>query len=167
MHHRSTVRVLAIAMCMLLIQGCAYYSTSGGLPSHIKTVGVEFFENSTVETGLDEYITRALADILVSESQVRYVPPRVADAVVRGTIVRFVDEPLTHAAGQASSFQIEVSVDAEVWDRVGRRTLWKRSALRGQASYNPSGGLTSRQEAFAKAFRVVAREIVDGMRSGW
>jgi lipopolysaccharide assembly LptE-like protein len=158
---------VALIACAILATGCPYYSISGGMPSHIKTIGVEFFENTTMETGIEEYITRALSDILVKESQVRYAPPRTADAIVRGKIVGYVNEPLTHAAGAASQFQVRISVDAEVWDRVKRRTIWKRSGLQGQAAYNPSGGFSSRQKAFQTAFADIAREIVDGMKSGW
>jgi hypothetical protein len=157
----------SLAVCAVLVTACPYYSTSGGMPSHIRSVGVEFFENTTMETGIEEYITRALNDILVKESQVRYAPPRTADAVVRGKIRGYVNEPLTHAAGAASQFQVRISVDAEVWDRVKRRTLWKRTGLQGQAAYNPSGGISARQKAFQTAFGHVAREIVDGMKSGW
>ena len=150
-----------------LFCACAYYSTGGGMPSHIRSVGVEFFENTTVETGLEEQMTRSLSDLLLSQSQFRYGSARSADAVIRGSIVDFLDEPLTYAGGQVSQNQVTVRVDAEVWDRVKRKTLLKREGIRGQGTYDPSGGLVGRQAAFREAFREVSQTIVDAMTSSW
>ena len=160
-------RALWATLALACVAGCGYYSTSGGVPSHINTVGVEFFENATVETGLEEQLNRALSDLIVSQAQYRYGSARAADAVIRGRIVRFVDEPLTYTPGQASRYQITVFVNAEAWDRVRRRALWQRDDVPGRGTYDPAGGQTARQAAFSAAFSEVARVVVDGMSSGW
>ena len=168
MHRFRCISLVIMLICTgAFIPGCTWYSTSGGLPSHINTVGVEFFENTTVETGLEEVLTRALSDQILSGSQFRYGSARVSDAVIRGSIARVVDEPLTYTPGQVSQNQIVVFVDAEAWDRVKRRSLWQREGVQGRGTYDPSGGQSARQAAFTTAFTEVARTVLDGMSSGW
>jgi len=140
---------------------------SGGIPAHIRTVGVEFFENRTVEAGLEEQLSRAISDRLVAQSQLRYASSRVADAVVRGTIVEVREEPLTYTGAQASRYQVTITAQAEVWDRVRRRALWERDVVRGQGTYDPTTGLAGREAAYSQAVREVAQHIVDGLLSGW
>jgi len=164
----TSVARTAFGFALLVgLAGCAYYSTGGGVPEHMKTIGAEFFENETAETGLSEYMTRALSELLLSRPQFRYGSSRNADAVVRGTVIDLVDEPLTYSGGQPTQYQVLVRIDVEVYDRVKRRTLWQREGLEGQGVYDPAGGLVARQEALGTAFRELAGRVVDGIVSGW
>lgn len=137
------------------------------MPGHVKTVGVEFFENRTVEGGLEDRLNRALSDRIYSQSQIRYASSRAADAVVRGAILRVHEETLTFTGEQATSHRVSIIVKAEVWDRVRRRTLWERDEVRGQSTYDPAEGLSGRERAYGLAVNDVAQQIVDGLVSGW
>jgi hypothetical protein len=76
----------------LLLSGCLYSFTGGGLPRHIRTIAIVPFENTTPEAGLSTTIFTQLQDGLPRSLGVRLADERVADAVVRGRITRF-DEP--------------------------------------------------------------------------
>jgi hypothetical protein len=159
-------------MCLYAVigfsaMGCGYYSVSGGLPGHVRTVGVEFFENRTAEGGLEDQLNRALSERVVNQSQIRYASARAADAIVRGAILRVHEETLTFTGEQATSHQVSIVVRAEVWDRVRRRRLWERDEVRGQSTYDPAQGLAGRENAYARAVNDVARQIIDGLLSGW
>lgn len=164
---RTLVRTVLHILSLALISGCGVYSVSGSLPGHVKTVGVEFFENRTTEGGLEDQLSRALTDRIYRQSQVRYASARAADAVVRGAILRVHEETLTFTGEQATSNRVVVIVKADVWDRVRRRTLWERDELRGQAAYDPAQGLPGRGAAYAQAVDDVAQQVVDGLVSGW
>jgi len=150
-----------------MLAACGYYTVGGGLPSHIRTVGVDFFENATVETGLEARLARALSDEVVGRAQFRYASARISDALVRGRIVSAVDEPLAYTAGQVTEYQIVVTVEAEVWDREKGRALWEHDAVRGRGTYDPAAGLQAREAAFATATGEVAKFVIDGLTSGW
>ena len=42
---------------MTLVFSCAFYSMSGSLPPHIKTISIPLLENETAEFGIAENIT--------------------------------------------------------------------------------------------------------------
>jgi len=151
----------------LTTTGCGVYSVEGGLPSHVRTVGVEFFENSTTEAGVEERLSRAISDQLVTRSQVRYAPFSGADAVVRGRVARVSEEPLTFSGTQVSRYRVTVLVDASVWDRVRRRNLWEREGIQGLGQYDATAGVAARDAAYAAAVQEVARQVIDGFLSGW
>jgi outer membrane lipopolysaccharide assembly protein LptE/RlpB len=149
------------------VAGCGFYSVSGGIPAHVRTVGVEFFSNATTESGIEERVSRAISDRIVGQSQVRFASSRSADAVFRGNVVRVSEEPLTYTGTQASRYQVTLIVDASVWDRTRRRTLWEREGIRGQGEYDATGGIAARDAAQAQVVREVAQQVVDGFFSGW
>lgn len=164
-------RAIAGRACALLVglaaSGCGVYSVEGGLPSHVRTVGVEFFENSTTEAGVEERLSRAISDQLVTRSQVRYAPFSGADAIVRGSVTRVNEEPLTFSGTQVSRYRVTVLVDASVWDRARRRNLWEREGIQGQGQYDATAGGAGRDAAYAAAIQEAARQVVDGFLSGW
>ena len=162
----GTIRA-AIPMFALALGGCGYYSLSGGLPSHVRTVGVDFFENTTVETGLEERLGRALGDQILGRPQFRYASARVSDALVRGRITAVHEEPLAHTGDQVTEYQVLLTVDAEVWDRARRRALWQGNTIRGLGTYDPAAGLSARDQAYTQAVDEVAKLIIDGLLSGW
>lgn len=147
--------------------GCGYYSVEGGLPGHIRTVGVEFFENATAEPGLEERLSRAISDQLVSRSQVRNAPFSASDAVLRGTVVSAKEEPLTFTGTQVSRYRVTIVVNASAWDRARRSTIWERDGIQGQGQYDAAGAASSRDAAYSAAIQEAARQIVDGFLSGW
>ncbi len=159
-------RIFAIVVG-LTTTGCGVYSVEGGLPSHVRTVGVEFFENSTTEAGVEERLSRAISDQLVTRSQVRYAPFSGADAVVRGSVTRVSEEPLTFSGTQVSRYRVTILVDASVWDRARRRDLWEREGIQGQGQYDATAGVAARDAAYAAAIQEAARQVVDGFLSGW
>lgn len=165
MHLWSRTAVMAALMCAA--SGCGIYTVSGGMPQHIRTVGVDLFENRTVESGVDDWMSRALSDKLIARPQVRYGSTRIADAVIRGAVRQVIEEPLEYSGAQVTSYQVLLIVDAEVFDRVRRRTLWSGEGLRGLGSYEATGGIAARDRAFEAAVGDAAQQIIDGMVSGW
>jgi len=163
----NVVRGILGALISLAVVGCGYYSVSGGLPDHIKTVGVDTITNETVESGIDEMLYRALSDKLVGRPQFRYASSRLADAVIRGTIEKVVDEPFVYSGDRVSEYQIAVVGQAELYDRVRRRVIWSNSTLRGLGTYDATGGLNAREDAVNTAVADFASQTIDGMTSGW
>lgn len=161
------VRGIAGALISLAVIGCAYYSVSGGLPDHIKTVGVDTITNETVESGVDEMLYRALSDKLVGRPQFRYASSRLADAVIRGTVQKVVDEPFVYSGDRVSEYQIALVGQAELYDRVRRRVIWSSATLRGLGTYDATGGMIAREDAMNSAVTDFATHVIDGMTSGW
>src|SRR5437868_6138137 len=92
---------------LLLLGGCLPYGfAGGGLPSHIKTVAVLPFENETTSAELPGELIESLRKELRGRLGLREAAEAKADALVRGTILRYdTDVPVGYSANpdQATS----------------------------------------------------------------
>ncbi len=157
-----------LAGLLLVISSCSYYSTTSGLPGHIKAVGVGFFDNYSVEAGLDERLARAITDKLLTRTDVTFTAARAANAVFEGTIKSVTEGPSAYGASdQARRFRITVSVEARFVDRLEGDWVWDNDSLYSEVEYDPAGGNAARQKALDEAAADLSSQIVDRATSGW
>ena len=90
--------LLALAVAA---SGCWPYGfAGGGLPSNIHTVAVLPFENETPQAELQREVWEALRGEMKSRLGLRDAPEARADAVVRGTLLRYdTGIPIALSAG--------------------------------------------------------------------
>lgn len=162
----------AVALALvLLLSGCLYGFTGGGLPRHIRTIAIVPFENATPQPLLSTEVELKLQEELPRNLGVRLVEASVADALVRGRITGFTETaPNIRAAdpgGRADVVQqqIRIVVDAELYDAREDRLLWKNSSVSGVGEYQPDN------EQFAtgrtRAITDLVRKFIDGAQSQW
>ena len=74
-----------VALAVALgVSGCGY-SLRASLPANIKTVHVPVLENRTQEPGIEDFVTRALTEALVTSGVARISSnPAAADGVLEG-----------------------------------------------------------------------------------
>ena len=100
--HRS-IRRFGVAS-LILLAGCLYKFSGGGLPSHIRTVAVLPFENQTAAAELTRELSDALRKAMQSRLGLRDASESRANAVVRGTITKYEHgRPLPLAAASSRS----------------------------------------------------------------
>jgi len=157
---------------VLLLSGCLYGFTGGGLPRHIRTVAVIPFENTTPEAGLSTEIQTQLQQQLPRNLGVRLADERVADAVVRGRITGFDEPPPVvrppGADGRASPVegQVRITIDAEIYDLRENRPLWQNRSLSVIGTFRFEGG-EQRLTGQTRAVQEIARRIIEGAQSQW
>jgi len=150
-----------------MISGCGYYSVSGSLPSHIKTVAVPLFENETVEVDVEEGITAEVVDAIVKDGNMKVVSEFQADAIVNGTIVDIIEEADTFSKEEkADQFKIRIFADVSFFDRRKNTAIWEEKRLEGWARFNASDP-SSRVTGIEEASEMLAKEIIDKTVSGW
>lgn len=97
---------------------------------------------------------------------------RQADAVVRGTITRYVpDVPVAYTGNQSGASsavevtkrQVELTINIEILDQHTGATLWQRSGLTVKGDYSPG----QEQDGLKKALDQLAVNIVEGAQSQW
>jgi hypothetical protein len=158
----------AISLLVLSLAGCPYGFAGGGLPSHVRTVAVLPFDNETAAPQLQRELLETLRTAMQRRLGVRDASESRADAVVRGTIVRYdTDVPVGYSSdpnqATASRRRLEIAIDVEIVDQTTGKTLWTRKGLTGQGDYAESAEAQGRRQALEK----VVNDIIEGAQSQW
>ena len=166
---RRLARAGGLALA-LLANGCVYGFAGGGLPPHIRTVAILPFDNQTGEATLAKEVSDAVRDALQGRLGLRAASEATADAIVRGTIVRYEpDIPLTFQPGAQQGTvsvtlrRVQLTLSVEIYDQKQARTLWQRSNMVVDGQYQPPQEKQGRQLALNK----LVSDIVDGAQSQW
>lgn len=170
--HRSGIFSLILALPLLVLLGACiprYGFAGGGLPSHIRTMAIQPFDNETSTPELQREIFDAMRKELQSRLGVRDAPLERADALVRG-VVRTYDSDVpvgysTTSATQAvaSRRKLQLTLDVQIVDQTNGKTLWEKKGLRAEGEYAERDEAGGRRDAIKR----VVNDIVEGAQSQW
>ena len=163
---------LAALLAALLVSGCMYSFRAGSFPpEHIRTIAIEPFENEATRFELSAELYDQLLRNLPGALGIRTAGADIADAIVRGSILRYdIAAPNYRAAGAGGEpatvlqRQVSLSVRVEIVDLVENTILWESSNVVAQGEFSegaPEEG--GRQEAI----ELLVQKIVDGAQSNW
>jgi hypothetical protein len=157
------------ALVMLLLQGC--YSFSGAsLPPHLRTVAVPLFDD-TSQAGIAEIrdsITRSLVNKIESQSTLSVeADPARADAVLKGAIISYSDEPSQLGSGteRAVTNRITIVLKADFDDKVKNTKLFSQTFV-GFADYQ-AGNYAAQQKAIQSAYDIAVEDLFNRVISNW
>jgi hypothetical protein len=155
---------VALAACSL----SPYKFAGGGLPRHIRTIAVVPFENDTPSPDVQRELFERMRRDIQSRLNLRDAPEARADAIVRGTIVRYdVDVPIAFSSDsrQATTArrQLQLVVDVTIVDQTNGQTLWERKGLTAKGEYAER----SEPEGRRQAIEEVINDIIEGTQSQW
>ena len=162
---------VALALAAAGAGGCRfspYHFAGGGLPPHIRTIAVLPFDNETPVPELQRELFEAMRRELQSRLNVRDATEAKANAVVRGTIVRYdIDVPIGFSADppQATSArrQLQLVVDVQIVDQSNGRTLWEKKGLTAKGEYAERNEAGGRRQAIEE----VIADLIQGVQSQW
>jgi hypothetical protein len=162
------VGALAGVTLALLASCMPYGFAGGGLPSHVRSVAVLPFTNDTPVPELQREVLEALRSELQSRLNLRGAAESKADAVVRGTIVRYeVDVPIGFSAdpreANTARRRLQLTVDVQIVDQRDGKTLWERKGLTAQGEYAERAELVGRRQAIQE----LISDIIEGAQSQW
>lgn len=154
-----------------LAGGCRfspYHFAGGGFPSHVRTVAVLPFENDTPVPELQREIFEALRRQLQSRLNLREASEAKADALVRGSIVKYeIDVPIGYSSDprQATSArrQLQLVVDISILDQTSGKTLWERKGLTAKGEYAERDEAGGRRQAIER----MINDVIEGAQSQW
>lgn len=151
------------------LTGCLYGFAGGGLPPSIKTVAILPFENQTAEPTLTQEVSVRVREAVESRLGLRQASESQADAIVRGTIVRYEpDLPVQYTGGENRTVSVtrrlvQVTVSVEIMDQKQGKPIWQRSGLVLDGEYDPGQEADGREKALDK----LVTNIVEGAQSQW
>ena len=151
------------------LAGCLYGFAGGGLPPSVKTVALLPFDNQTAEPTLTQEVANSVRDALQNRLGLRPASEAQADALVRGTIVRYEpDLPVQYNAEENRTVSVtkrlvQITVSVAIMDQKQGKPLWERSGLMVEGEYDPGQEAQGRQRALDK----LVTNIVEGAQSQW
>jgi hypothetical protein len=157
----------------LLAAGCRYSST-GGLPPEVQTIGVTMLRNNTRYAGLEGEVTAAVIAALQSHGRLRVVEARGnPDLVLTGTVEGYrLRSVRTDIFGDPVGLTVEITAQVTVRKADGQH-LFRKALVSNRATDFESGSVDltrgesetmGRAAAAAELGRNVARRIVE---QGW
>jgi hypothetical protein len=162
-------KLLAPLFLVAGLTGCLYGFAGGGLPPTIKTVALLPFDNQTAEPTLTQEVGNSVRDALQGRLGLRQASANQADALVRGSIVRYEpDLPVQYTGGEDRTVSVtrrlvQITVSVEILDQRQNKPIWQRSGLVVEGDYDTGQEQQGRERALDK----LVTNIVEGAQSQW
>jgi outer membrane lipopolysaccharide assembly protein LptE/RlpB len=160
--HSRTLALSALVVWSLILAGCGYalVGRANFLPEGIKTIQVPSFVNRTTRVELEQRVTQAVAEEIVSRGRLTLVSgPSEAHVILRGSIESFGLTPVAfNEEGRATRYQVTVAARIELVDhRNEDAVLWKNDQYLFTETYSINLQLA---DAFDQETRAI-QEIAD------
>ncbi len=143
----ALVGVLALG-ALSTLTGCGYtlVGKASNLPADIESIYIVAFENRTTRAEIEQLITQALTEELVTRQRYQVAASAAdADAVLEGSITRFASVPLTFDdQGRAQEYELNITASV-VFRRTGEveepqsAVLWSNDRYLFKEVYDLSG----------------------------
>jgi hypothetical protein len=161
-------RLFAPLLLIAGLNGCLYGFAGGGLPPAVKTVALLPFDNQTAEPTLTQEVGNSVREALQQRLGLRQASANQADAVVRGSIVRYEPDLPVQYTGTEGTVSVtrrlvQITVSVEILDQKQGKPIWQRSGLIVEGDYVPGQEAQGRARALDK----LVTNIVEGAQSQW
>lgn len=141
---RTTSNTILATVSLCLLVGCGYALVGRGsnIPVDVRRVYLEPLENRTTRSQVEQFLSQAIADELVTRQRFSLTAGAAeADAVLAGSVVAFTVTPITFDAdGRASEYEISITAQMS-FERTGsEEVLWSndRYVFRETYQIDPS-----------------------------
>ncbi|MBN1350476.1 LptE family protein [candidate division KSB1 bacterium] len=168
-NNRLLVTYLIQLFCIacILFLACVYYSFSGSLPPHLKTVNIPLFDDRTSEFGLREELTDEVINEFTKDNSLKLVDRNQADIYITGIILSVQDYTGAYNVNeQVQEIKVTLSVKIKCEDVKKRTVMWEET-LRHYGNYDPNTGIEGRKEAISEAIQKIAGDVLNKTVSGW
>ena len=150
---------LALMVVVLLAGGCGY-TVGGTLPSHIQTIAVPIFRNSTREPAVESLITRAVVEAFSTNGRLRVVHSGQADAILDGEIIGYSIASIAFDKdANVRLYRLVVTVNLRMRDVKRSAVLFQQNGVQEQADFRVLGQVSQTISREETALRAAATEI--------
>jgi outer membrane lipopolysaccharide assembly protein LptE/RlpB len=159
-------RLGALGLVVALAAGGCGYSLRASLPANIKTVHIPTLENRTQEPGIEDFVTQALTQALVTSGMARIASNATeADGVLEGSIVEYSLTSLAFdRTANVTRYRLQIALSLALRDRRKNEVIWKQERIEERSDFPVSGQVTQtisrEQDAVRRAAVDVSRAIV-------
>jgi outer membrane lipopolysaccharide assembly protein LptE/RlpB len=154
-----------LALIALFMSGCGVYSFSSSSLGGVKTIAVPTFENSSLQYGVQEDLTREIINRLIQDNTLKVVGAADADAILRGEVVKYERNAYTYdKSDNVSEYKVNIYVNF-VLERKGGKSLAERTNMLGFGVY--SATTQTEDDGKLQAVDKLAQDIVDELTKSW
>ena len=124
-----TLRFVFITFAVILTAGCGYNLVGYGssLPTHIKTIAIPIFKNSSIEPNIHRDATDSIRRAFISDGRLKLIDVRRADLIIKGTLINYQLQPVSFSAqDMVDEYVIRIGVQIEAYDRIKKKILFKQ-----------------------------------------
>ena len=156
---------LALALLAAGLTGGCGYTVGGTLPSHIQTVAVPIFRNSTREPAVESQITRAVVEAFSTNGRLRVVNSSQADAILDGEITGYSIASIAFDKdANVRLYRLVVTVNLRLRDIRRNAVLFEQNQVQEQADFRVldqvSQTISREETALTAAATNIGRAIV-------
>lgn len=154
-----------IAIMVLFLSGCSFYSFSPKGRSTINAVTVERFQNKTAEYGLEDRMTDLIIDALIADGNLKVVPEENSDAVLSGSLVSYLRKPYNPDENdRTDTYSITMVFDVALVNPVDNVPVWSQKISRiGIYNLNEE----SETDGQLRAIELLVSDIVEKTTQNW
>jgi Lipopolysaccharide-assembly len=157
---------LTVTVAVGLAAGGCGYSLRASLPANIKTVHVPVLLNRTQEPGIEDFLTSALTQAVVTSGVARIASnPEQADGILDGAIVEYSLTSLAFdRAANVTRYRLQIALSLALRERRSGDVIWKQERIEERSDFAVSGQVTQtiarEQDAVRRAAVDISRAIV-------
>jgi hypothetical protein len=131
-----TVHLVILVLSSFTGCTCRYSFSQSSLPTHIRSVAIPVLGNETVEPGLEQELSEAIARQFLDDGTLRVVPENEADSAIYGVVTRYVNQVFGYNADeQTEEYEVVIELSVEFKDLVKRKTRWQDESMVGRTTY--------------------------------
>lgn len=166
----SAAPVIAAAVVLISLAGCAYSFTGASVPPHLKTVAIPLVDDQSGfgEPGLREYFTTQLTNLFINDNSLEVADRTHSDSILEGTITTVSDAPAVIQPGeQVAKRRITMTARFTFQDMKLRKKVWEKTFSEWGDYESGGGGPSQRQAGLQEAVRKLTEDILLETVSGW
>ncbi len=163
-----TFNRIILTLLLLITVSCVKYSFKGALPSYLKTIYIQDFDNRTDYAGVREELMQKITETFIRDNSLRVIDKeKDADLILKGTILKIEKKPVSFTQQeQVQEYQMLVTVKAECVNTHTRKPLWSTTLNR----YGSISGLALSSEidqAISAAIDQIVDDILTNTIAAW
>ena len=140
---RTIARQIQFLFILFILCSCSFYSMSGSIPPHIKTIAIPLIENETSEFGIAEDITDGLLKSFNEEGFLKITDESNAHSVLKGTVKKVHVGPYTYSKAESvSEYRFKIDIRFKWYDVKNEKNLIDGN-YSGFGAYGISGDISS------------------------
>ena len=158
---------LYVLMLVISTSNCGYHLAGYGstLPSHIRTISIPVFKNSSTEPNIHRDATDAIRRAFISDGRLKVVGTSKADLLMRGTLTDYQLRAVSFSAEDiAEEYIVRLGVQVESYDRV-KKKIFFRQKFTTQWDYRTTSSVVDSESARFTALKEAYDDLADRLVS--
>ena len=151
----------------LLLNGCGYHlvGTGSSLPSHLKTLFIPMFTNSSSEPEIHRELTSSIINSFITDGRLKIVRKGNSDMVMKGSLFYYDLRAVSFSSSDfVSDYIVKLRVEVEVIDKVDDKHYIKKRKFTTKWDYKATSDIvnteTARLTALEEAYKEVGNRLV-------